>query len=732
MKRILLSIAAIFAVYTVSIAQVDYSKLSSHLAGMLRTESGVLPKRLPGTATESSLLVFVALTNGEQDESVFDEYACKVVDRIGRVYIVNIPMSSVPPLTLDARIERIEAERMPRIAVDDTKEYINVTDIYSGVGLPQAFTGKGVVSGIFDCYYDFTHPAFYDENGNCRIKYYYDFCWPNSDGTKGHAIENAHEIMQHKHSKYTYNVTHGTHVASTMAGSSVGGKYGGIAYESDIYLADFNSDRADFENPNEHTSATAVLGFKYLFDKAAEEQKPCVVNFSSCESITLSRQRILESEALAELVGPGRIIVAACGNMGHQVPYMEKPSDMPQAGVAITNGIGGGNIIDMDIVTPVNQTVRFDFLSIKLIDQYIEGTILFDTDSIKKLDKDTCVLNVTVSAGDIELKVYKSDYEDARGDVFHISGTFPNLAYLMLYGATCLLSGDGPAWMYSDLFYSPFANIAGIAEYECVQPGYSVSWPATLPFIIAVGATGYNSTFINIDGDENTDVDMFSPDAQGHIAKFSSLGPTFDGKIKPDVVAPGMNIIAAYNSFSTTQDVDRKSLTDKVNYNGKEYYYMAQSGTSMASPVVAGTIALWLEADPTLTPQDIMEVIEYCAKHPDDTMEYPNNTYGYGQIDAYKGLLYVLSMKANIPELDEHQPRKAYFKVEGNRMNVSFARDVEIDDSRVSISIYAMSGEKVLDVRGTTVDVSRLSRGIYAIQLNTGDKATSGSTLIRL
>ena len=97
-----------------------------------------------------------------------------------------------------------------------------------------------------------------------------------------------------------------------------------------------------------------------------------------------------------------------------------------------------------------------------------------------------------------------------------------------------------------------------------------------------------------------------------------------------------------------------------------------------------------------------------------------------------KGLLYVLDMKANIPELDEHQPRKAYFKVEGNRMNVSFARDVEIDDSRVSISIYAMSGEKVLDVRGTTVDVSRLSRGIYAIQLNTGDKATSGSTLIRL
>lgn len=731
MKK-LLFVVAMFAFYSVSMAQVDYSKLSSHLATMLCSKNNDLPKRALGTASQSYVLALVALTDSNRDVSVFEEYACQLVDSIGRIYIVNIPIDSILPLSTDSRIKRIEAERMPRIAVDDTKDYINATDIYRGVNLPQAFTGKGVVAGIFDCYYDLTHPAFYDEEGNCRIKYYYDFCWPNSDGTKGREIDNPKEISQHQHSKYTYNVTHGTHVASTMAGSSVNGRYGGIACESDIYLADFNSDRADFENPGMHTSATAVLGFKYLFDKAAKEQKPCVINFSSCESITLSRQRILEGEAIAQLVGPGRIIVAACGNMGHQVPYMEKPTDMPQAGVAITNGIGGGNIIDMDIVTPVNQSVRFDFLSIKLVDQYIEGTIIFNTDSIKKLGKDTCVLNATVSAGDIELRVYKSDYEDARGDVFHIDGSFPNMAYLMLYGATCLLSGNGPAWMYSDLFYSPFANIEGIPEYECVQPGYSVSWPATLPSVIAVGATGYTSTFTNIDGNENTDVDIFRPDAPGCIAKFSSLGPTFDGLIKPDVVAPGMNINAAYNSFSATPDVDRKSLTDRVKYNGKDYYYMAQSGTSMASPVVAGTIALWLEADPTLTPQDILKIIAYCAEQPDETMEYPNNTYGYGEIDAYKGLLYVLEMKANIPELYEHQPLKAYFKIDGSTLKVFFADDVIPEDSKVSISIYSMNGIKVAEARGCTVDVSQLSGGIYAIQLNTGDTATSGSTLIRL
>ena len=83
----------------------------------------------------------------------------------------------------------------------------------------------------------------------------------------------------------------------TMAGSPVQGKYRGMAPESDIYIAGFKSVRTEFENPDEATSALVVLGFKYLFDRAASEGKPCVVNFSSCESLTLTRQRTLEGEA---------------------------------------------------------------------------------------------------------------------------------------------------------------------------------------------------------------------------------------------------------------------------------------------------------------------------------------------------------------------------------------------------------------------------------------------------
>lgn len=78
----------------------------------------------------------------------------------------------------------------------------------------------------------------------------------------------------------------------------------------------------------------------------------------------------------------------------------------------------------------------------------------------------------------------------------------------------------------------------------------------------------------------------------------------------------------------------RKNLTHHVTYNGTDYYYLAESGTSMASPVVADMVALWLQAKPNLTPEQVLDVISRTSTHPDASMQYPNNTYGHGQIDA--------------------------------------------------------------------------------------------------
>ncbi len=726
MKRIAFVVFALLLLQVVNAQQTpDCSKVSRHLATMVANCSD-------GTATDAksprSVNALVALTVPCDAPAFFERHGCRLIDRVGRIYIVDVPLARVGELSQNDTVERVEAERMPRPAMEVTPQQVNATGIYAGDNLPQAFTGEGVVAGVFDCYYDFTHPAFQDADGDLRVQYYYDFHWPNADGTLGHALETSAEIAALEHSQYTRNGIHGTHVMGIMAGSAVNGQLQGMAPEADIYAVDFNSDREEFEGESGPTSATAVLGFKYIFDKAAEANKPCVINFSSCETVTLTSQRILEGEALQALVGPGRIIVSACGNDGTRACYLEKgPSDY-QAGTGIKNGIAGGHLIDMDLVTPVNQLVRFDFLGMQLVGGGIEGTIMFNTDSISQVNSATFTTNV--SMGQVQLTVEVSSYQDPRGMVYHIHGTMPHITYLVLCGATVLLTGNGPAWIYSDIGFNSLTNVTGVPQYCFAQPGHSVSWPANLPDIIAVGANGYKNTFTNIAGQTNTDMLDFAPDQPGHIAKFSSCGPTFDERIKPDVVAPGLNINAAYNSFYADYDYIAKNLTSTVQYNGKTYHYLAESGTSMASPVVAGIIALWLQAKPDLTPAEALEAIRETSTHPDNTLAYPNNTYGYGQIDAYRGLLYVLDLPSRIPDLSQEQPQGVQFRVENRMLYVDFGDE---RPKRITLNVYALDGRLLLTRTGRNhINLSSLKDGVYAVQVVTDQRKPTGSTLIRL
>ena len=698
---------------------VNGSKVSAHLQEMVAhsaTKDG-----------HKSVSTLATLAIPCDAPAFFERHGCRMIDSVGRIYIVSIPIDEVTSLSNNDTVERLEAERMPRPQMDVTPQQVNATGLYAGTGLPQAYTGAGVVAGVFDSYYDFTHPAFRDSVGNLRISYYYDFHWPNADGTLGHALETASEIAAQQHSLHTRNGIHGTHVAGIMAGSAVEGQYQGMAPEADIYLVDFNSDREQFANPDENTSAIAVLGFKKIFDKAAEVNKPCVVNFSSGESVIFTAQRVLEGEAMQALTGPGRIIVSSAGNDGTRSCYLEKGIGDYQAGTGIENGLYGGQIIDIDLITPGDQYVRFDFMGMGLTGGGIEGTIAFHTDSILPIGNH---FTDTVSFGLVQLDVMPLDFQDPRGNVYHIHGTMPNPVYLLLCGATVLLTGNSPAYMYSDIAYSPFLNVNGVPQYSFVKKGYSITWPAMLPGIIAAGATGYKNTFVNIDGQTNDDLISFAPDQTGHIAKFSSCGPTFDGHTKPDVVAPGYNISAAYNSFYEDFAGMRKNLTHTGTYNGQTYYYLAESGTSMAAPVVAGVIALWLQAKPDLTPAQALEVIRLTATHPEDTMVYPNNTYGYGQIDAYRGLLEVLELPVRIPELSQTQPQGVTFRVVDKHLYADFGGNTP---NKMLFNIYSIDGRLMLTQSGKNpIDLSALKTGVYAVQLITDTKETTGSTLIRL
>ena len=101
-----------------------------------------------------------------------------------------------------------------------------------------------------------------------------------------------------------------------------------------------------------------------------------------------------------------------------------------------------------------------------------------------------------------------------------------------------------------------------------------------------------------------------------NLAYFSSRGPTYDGRTKPDIAAPGRYIMAALRGSA----------------NG----YTSMSGTSMSSPFVAGVAALMLDADPTLTPSQVKSTLMNTAV--DWGPAGKDTDYGAGRLDAYESI----------------------------------------------------------------------------------------------
>jgi len=718
-------------------------KLSPYLRSLARMEREQGIRRAPAQQAPAIELL-AKLTSGTDEDALAEEYHFEVLNRIGDVLILRMPLANVVTMAQDEQVERLEAERMPRPMLDRVPAQIGADKVVQGAGqLPQAYTGKGVVVGVVDAGFDYINP-FFDANPNARAEggaavATSRVVWA-SDYVSGKTYTTKAQILNAMHSSDAATITHGTHVAGIAAGSRVQDSdwetptvYQGIASEADIAMGAVDSEITS----GGLSSATSLQAFADIFDFAESQGKPCVINYSMGDAMSFANSRLLEEEAIRTLLSkPGRALVVAAGNAGGTSRIAHKAAEMEEggAGISFNDWEQYGTYLGFELKVKPGQSITLRYTNSSYATN--KGTRTMTVEELEGAK--------SLTLGSKQIQVTLREQSDGY-DVFYLTAglgtTFTTSERILV-----TINGEGDAWIYADPLCAGLESVVTIANHALAEEGYSLAWPASMDEVISVGNIGHRFQIVTMANKwasqggavTPTDLtDMESTKGEGYLAKSSSVGPTLNGNIKPDVCAPGVNIVSAQNFFINDDTYyslaawDIAALdTDYESWGGISGYFhiMAQTGTSMSAPAVTGTIALWMQADPTLTTERIKDVIAHSCRQPDSELSYPNNLYGYGEIDAYRGLLYLLNLNG-VEEITQHQPSQARICLDGRNLNVHFANGYE---GALTVRLFATDGHPLLVSHERNIRLDHLPSGIYVVQVTTSEASTTGSTLIRL
>ncbi|MFM7758191.1 MAG: S8 family peptidase, partial [Crocinitomicaceae bacterium] len=235
-------------------------------------------------------------------------------------------------------------------------------------------------------------------------------------------------------------------------------------------------------------------------------------------------------------------------------------------------------------------------------------------------------------------------------------------------------------------------NLNGISEPSCSDDVISVAAYATQY------QTSGNST------------------AGGAIASFSSYGPRYDGVMKPDIAAPGVNIISSMSSYTDVAFTSQGSVA----FNGRTYHFAKLSGTSMASPMVAGVSALILDANPYLSARQVKEIIMQTARQDNFTGVIPaggSNRWGSGKINAYAAVkLALLTVGLENPPIELMW--SVYPNPVMNELNFTI-----VEELPQTAEIFDLEGNVYEKrIQDGKLRVSDLAPGTYFIRLIIQDK----------
>lgn len=672
----------------------------------------------------------VFIQSEEASDNLLSMYGCHIYAQLGDITITSIPIDQIEPLSQHPSILRIEANSPAQLTMDTVPSVINALPIYTPTSQHSAFTGKNVIIGVMDVGFDLTHPNFFNNAtlDQYRIGAFWDQLSTDTIGSPfsvGRDYVGQEVVLAQKASIDAKTQTHGTHTLGIAAGCGYTSPYRGIAFESDICLVS-NAVSSDtiYISPKDYykyTTATDALGFKYLFDYADKQGKPCVVSFSEGYSPYLDQEDSLYAAFIEKLIGPGHILVASAGNENSTLTYAEKPSGIEAAGAflyihkkraAYRIKSNGPFILSLYAYQHQNSTPSH---TLKILSDNTRHDTQY-TDTLF-IDADTCAINID--------RYHSTMSNDT---IYNITITANRPINELPYIALVAEGANSHVEIYGSSS-NPLINRSIDSRWNAATYGHNILAPGCFSAPICVGSTSHRPKVINYQGTPLN----WGGNNDGKRSAFSSTGPSINGLMKPEISAPGANIISSYSIHYL--DAHHGEVTECVSFsssNEKNYPWAMSSGTSMSTPVVAGIIALWLEANPTLTREDILGILSRTSRHPDETLNYPNNEYGYGEIDGYRGLLDILGV-SNIKNISQNQPQAVQVFIQDGRLILRFNKKPTMP---LSVYVYSLAG--YLEFQGTlsstqettTLSLPHLVSGIHLVQIQ-GEKIFTGSELVR-
>lgn len=716
----------------IALSQYEAFKASPKAAIALSEE---LPIRLAADSRgEATATVYITLNNGVSASQI-EDLGFETLAAIDDMMLINGPLEDIIALSETDLVKNAafpgKAEPMLNVA----RERSNADAVLAGSGLPQAYTGKGVIAGIYDSGMDPNHVFFQTADGETRIKRLWHF-----SSTNGYSTEYATPERIASFTTDNRGGTHGTHTMGCLAGNMTrrGPKWinydqaTGTTQTSTIksmpfYSAARDADIAAACGSLDFDNITAAVEKIRNFAKSSNQ--PAVINLSIGSVIGPHDGTDAATSMINKYAAEYPIFVSA-GNEGDSRVSIVKTLTASDASVktfpaANTPGSAYSGIIDIwgkdasafdtkfVIYNTTTNSIEYQY-SINAPGQatvttsnYTAPEYIHDT----KFDQAFSSSFVMVSASDNKQTNNRFNCQiqySLRNNTLNKGTLILGIIVDGKAGQTIYLTNNSQSATLSGLQVAGWMN---------GTPDLSINNLACGNNIIAVGSWTTRTVW-SLCNNQTYSYNESANLPYEEVSGFSSYGTLADGRSLPLFCAPGAGIISSISSYYAASAGITTNSCAYWNTNGKSYYWNLEQGTSMSSPFAAGCVAAWLEANPNLTPAEVRDVIVSTAAAGNGTDATSRQQWGAGKLDAYAGIKKVLDLSGVADITLGNDNSGILLRETSDGVWEVFAAGAK----NISATVYNVSGQLATSVNASgdtaVIDCQNLGRGIYIISVN--------------